>query len=83
MVIVPKVLTENAANLNGPLKLPVSKINGDTGKVPVDWKRANITDIFKKGCRRTGNMNYRSCQFDITLLVRFWNQLSRYNLWTT
>jgi hypothetical protein len=29
-----------------------------TGKVPVDWKRANMTAIFKKGCQETAG-NYR------------------------
>jgi len=30
----------------------------NTSKLPLDWKRANITPIFKKGCRSTAG-NYR------------------------
>jgi hypothetical protein len=55
--IVPKILIENAANLSRPLKLLYQK-SIETGKVPVDWKRANVTAIFKKGCRETAG-NYR------------------------
>jgi hypothetical protein len=55
--IVPKILIENAAIVSKPLKLLYQK-SMETGKVPVDWKKANVTAIYKKGCRETAG-NYR------------------------
>jgi hypothetical protein len=56
--IVPKILIENAAIVSKPLKLLYQK-SMETAKVPVDWKKANVTAIYKKGCRETAG-NYRS-----------------------
>jgi hypothetical protein len=55
--IMPKILTENATNLSRPLKLLYQK-SMETGKVPVHWKRTNVTAIYNKGCRETAG-NYR------------------------
>ena len=45
--IHPMVLKNCAATVALPLSLPYSKSLG-TGKVPKDWKLANITPLFKK-----------------------------------
>jgi hypothetical protein len=55
---VLKILTENAAIISRPLKLLYQK-SMETGKVPVDWKKTNVTAIYKQGCSDTAG-NYRS-----------------------
>ena len=55
--IVPKVLIECAKILNAPLlKLFLKSLK--EGLVPKDWKRANISAIFKKGTKESPG-NYR------------------------
>jgi hypothetical protein len=55
--ILPKILIENPAIISRPLKL-LNQKSMETGKVPVDWKKANVTAIYTKGCRETAG-NYR------------------------
>ena len=46
--IFPRILVENAAELSEPL-LYIYKESITSGIVPKDWKKANVTAIFKKG----------------------------------
>ena len=55
--IVPRILVENAYALSEPL-LYIYRISLETGKVPAEWKKANVTAIFKKGERECPG-NYR------------------------
>jgi ribonuclease P/MRP protein subunit RPP40 len=55
--IVPKVIVECADVLCKPLWI-IYKLSLQTGKVPVEWTRANVTVIFKKGSKEVAG-NYR------------------------
>lgn len=53
----PRILTEAKEVLTAPLTALFNKSLND-GKLPTDWKKANIIPIFKKGDRREA-ANYR------------------------
>ena len=53
----PVVLRNCATSLSKPLT-QIFRDSLKTGCVPRDWRRANVTPIFKKGCR-TNPLNYR------------------------
>jgi endonuclease/exonuclease/phosphatase family metal-dependent hydrolase len=55
--IVPRLLVETADILNLPL-LYVYQKSMESGRVPDDWKKANVTAIFKKG-DKSSPCNYR------------------------
>ena len=55
--IVPRLLIENAECLSEPLLYIFSESLG-RGKVPTQWKCANVTAIFKKGSK-DHSCNYR------------------------
>jgi len=55
--IVPRLLVENADILNLPL-LYMYKKSIESGREPNDWKKANVTAIFKKG-DKSSPCNYR------------------------
>ena len=55
--IVPRILVENADTLSVPLLL-VFKKSIKCGRVPCDWKKANVTAILKKGDKALPR-NYR------------------------
>lgn len=55
--IVPQILKENADQLCDPIEY-ILKESTESGIIPSDWKRANITPIFKKGSRELPS-NYR------------------------
>ena len=55
--IVPRLLVENADILSLPL-LYVYEESMESGSVPKDWKKANVTAIFKKG-EKSSPCNYR------------------------
>ncbi|CAL4087000.1 unnamed protein product, partial [Meganyctiphanes norvegica] len=55
--IHPKVLKECAANLALPLFL-IFRHSLDSGFLPLDWKLANVTPIYKKGVK-SDPLNYR------------------------
>ncbi|MGE5822000.1 MAG: RNA-directed DNA polymerase [Nitrososphaerota archaeon] len=55
--IVPRILVENADILSIPL-LDIYRESLKSGTVPSDWKRANVTAIFKKGDKSLPS-NYR------------------------
>ena len=53
--INPNLLKECNSSLSNPLSIIYQK-SVDTGILPTDFKRANVTPLFKKGCRSsTGN----------------------------
>ncbi|KFP84865.1 Putative 115 kDa protein in type-1 retrotransposable element R1DM, partial [Apaloderma vittatum] len=55
--IHPRVLKELAAEVARPLAI-VFERSWQSGEVPTDWKRVNITPIFKKGTKDNPG-NYR------------------------
>ncbi|KFP77499.1 RNA-directed DNA polymerase from mobile element jockey, partial [Apaloderma vittatum] len=55
--IHPRVLKELAAEVARPLAI-VFERSWQSGEVPRDWKRANVTPIFKKGTKDSLG-NYR------------------------
>ena len=55
--VVLRLLVEDADILNLPL-LYVYKNSMESGSVPKDWKKANVTAIFKKG-EKSSPFNYR------------------------
>ena len=61
--IVPKLLLENAEVLSEPL-FYIFRKSLDTGQVPTDWKRANVTAIYKKDDREL------PCNEGLSSLVR-------------
>jgi hypothetical protein len=67
--IVPKVLVECADVLCKPLWI-IYKFSLQTGRVPVDWKRANVTAIFKKGSKEVAG-NYRPVSLT-HMFAKYW-----------
>ena len=55
--IHPMLLRELREEIAQPLS-EIFKASLETGKVPDDWRSANITSLFKKG-RRSDSQNYR------------------------
>ena len=55
--IHPRVLKEAAEQIAFPLHL-IFKSSLETGEIPEKWKLANVTPIFKKGCKSM-KQNYR------------------------
>jgi hypothetical protein len=55
--IVPKVLVE-CADVLFKLLWIIYNLSLQTGRIPIDWKRANVTAIFRKGSKEVAG-NYR------------------------
>ncbi|KFZ56694.1 hypothetical protein N321_01498, partial [Antrostomus carolinensis] len=53
----PQVLKELAEVIAGPLSIIFAK-SWETGEVPEDWRKANVTPVFKKGTKEDPG-NYR------------------------
>ena len=49
--ICGRVLKKQSTTISGPLTL-------ETGKIPYDWKHANVCPVFKKGDKHNA-INYR------------------------
>jgi len=56
--IVPRIKVENSDVLSEPLLYIYYKKSIECGRVPSDWKKANVTAILKKG-DKTSPCNYR------------------------
>ena len=55
--LVSNVFIETAANISFPLSIICSS-SLDSGVIPIDWKRANVCVIYKKGATKECG-NYR------------------------
>ena len=55
--IHPPLLIELSSNISKPIAFLLNKTK-EYGKIPNDWKRANVSPIFKKGARNWAK-NYR------------------------
>ena len=73
--INPKILIELADSFSKPISLLLNK-TVEEGEIPVDWKKANVSPIFKKGSKSKAE-NYRPisltsivCKIMETLLKR-------------
>ena len=56
--IHPRMLIELSSNISKPIAFLFNKTI-EYGKIPNDWKKANVSPIFKKGARNRAE-NYRS-----------------------
>lgn len=56
--VSPYVLRECVKSLSFPLSL-IFKISFECGKLPIKWKEANVTPIFKNKGKRSEPINYR------------------------
>ncbi|KAK3872040.1 hypothetical protein Pcinc_022859 [Petrolisthes cinctipes] len=65
--VSPFVLNTCASLLHRPLTR-IFQSSMDTGEVPADWRRANITPIYKKGSK-TQPLNYRPVSLTISSVV--------------
>jgi hypothetical protein len=54
--VVPKVLVECADVLRKLLWI-IYNLSLQTGRVPIDWKRAKVTAIFKNGSKEVAGFN--------------------------
>ncbi len=55
--IGPRILKELNSTI-APILTEIYRKSYDTGKIPEDWKRANVVAVFKKG-RKSKASNYR------------------------
>ncbi len=55
--IGPRIFKQLATTIT-PILIDIYKQSYETGEVPLDWRRANVTPIFKKG-RKNDASNYR------------------------
>ena len=56
--IITKIVLKECANELAPVLSHIFQLSIDTGKLPKDWRNANLSPIFKKGDRHTAS-NYR------------------------
>jgi hypothetical protein len=61
--IVPRILIENVGYVSQPLEY-IYRESLETGVVPNEWTRANVTPIYKKEPRELSH-NYRPLSFTL------------------
>ena len=71
--IHPRVLRERAEVIAEPLSI-IYQCSLLTGEIPEDWRLANVTPIYKKGCREDPG-NYRPVSLT-SVPGRLWSRLS-------
>ena len=55
---IPNAVLKNCANTLAPALAKIFQISLDSGTLPEDWKKANISSVFKKGDKHQAS-NYR------------------------
>ena len=71
--IHPRVLRELAEEIAEPLSI-IYQRSLLTGEVPEDWRLANVTPTYKKGCREDPG-NYRPVSLTSVPRRRLWSRL--------
>ena len=87
--MISNIVLKECANEIAPVLSHIFQLSIDTGKLPKDWRNANVSPIFKKGDRHTAS-NYRPvsltcvcCKLLEHIICRqIFNHLEQHNILT-
>ena len=81
--IISNIVLNECANEIAPVLSNIFQLSIDTGKLPKDWKKANIRPIFKKGDHnyRPVSLTCMCCKFLEHIICRqILNHLEQHNI---